>query len=56
MFIDMELADPDFLKTQQAQIDAANQQRREKFGTPRRWKRRLLEYVNKTIVGVVTMG
>merc|ERR1719158_26937 len=56
MFHDMELEDPDFLKTQQAQIDAANAERLTKFGTPRRWKRRVLEYVNKTIVGIVTCG
>jgi len=56
MFIDMEIANPDFLKTQQAQIDAANEKRRGQFGAPRRWKRRVLEYVNKTLVGVVTFG
>merc|ERR1719499_918561 len=56
MFIDMERDDPDFLKTQEAEIRAAKKADVEAHGEPRRWKRRLLEYVNNTIVGLFTCG
>lgn len=56
MFIDMERDDPDFLKTQKAQIEQAAKERSVQRGQERRWKRRLLEYVNNTIMGVLCCG
>jgi len=56
MFIDMERDDPDFMKTQNAQVEAAAKERSLQKGPERRWKRRLLEYVNNTVMGVVCCG
>lgn len=56
MFIDMEREDPDFMKTQEAEMAEAAKQRSKTRGPERRWKRRLLEYVNQTIMGVLCCG
>jgi len=56
MFIDMERDDPDFMKTQNAQVEQAAKERSLQRGEERRWKRRLLEYVNNTIMGVLCCG
>jgi len=53
MFIDMEIDDPDFMENQQRLIDAANADELAKNGKPRRFKRRILEYVNNTIMSIL---
>merc|ERR1719193_1179972 len=57
MFVDMEIDDPDFLKTQEAEIKAFQKENEdESRGPPKRWKRRLMEYVNKIVMNVFVCG
>jgi len=56
MFIDMERDDPDFMKTQNEAVKQAAEESSHKRGQERRWKRRLLEYVNNTVMGVIFCG